>query len=241
MRFLILGAGGLGGYFGAMLQSGGADVTFLVRPRRAAQLAGRGLIVRTLAGTIEQRVETVLAEEIDGRYDCVFLACKAYDLDSAIAAIAPALGDGSAVFPVLNGINHIATLSERLGAAQVLGGMTVVSGTLTPEGDVIRNPGTPDTTVFGELSGVNSARCQAIHDALAAGGVPSKISDQILTEMWDKFAGFAANALVASLTRARTGEIAATSVGAAFVGAAFGECALVTTAEDIRRRARYEI
>jgi 2-dehydropantoate 2-reductase len=124
----------------------------------------------------------VRAGEVDGKYDCVFLACKAYDLDSAIAAIAPALGDGSVVFPVLNGVNHIATLCDRLGAAQVLGGMTVVAATLTPEGDVVRNPGTPDTAVFGELRGVNSARCQEIHYALAAGGVPSRISDQILAE-----------------------------------------------------------
>src|SRR6266853_6264367 len=66
MRFLILGPGGLGGYFGAILQRGGADVTFLVRPRRAAQLADRGLVVRTPTGAIEQRVKTVLAGEVDG-------------------------------------------------------------------------------------------------------------------------------------------------------------------------------
>jgi 2-dehydropantoate 2-reductase len=231
MRFLILGAGGLGGYFGAILQRGGADVTFLVRPRRAAQLADRGLVVRTPTGAIEQRVKTVLAGEVDGHYNCVFLACKAYDLDSAIQAIAPALGDGSAILPVLNGINHIALLSERCGAAHVLGGVTVVAATLTPEGDVIRQAGTPDTMVFGELTGQGEPRCEAIRDALVAGGIPARISDQIIAEMWTKFAGFASNALIAALTRGRTGEIAATSVGAGFVSAAFDECALVTTAE----------
>jgi 2-dehydropantoate 2-reductase len=231
MRFLILGAGGLGGYFGAILQRGGADVTFLVRPRRAAQLADRVLVVRTPTGAIEQRVKTVLAGEVDGHYDCVFLACKAYDLDSAIEAIAPALGDGSAILPVLNGINHIASLSERFGAAHVLGGMTTIAATMTPDGDVIRQAGTPDTMVFGELTGEGESRCEAIRDALVAGGIPGRISDQIIAEMWTKFAGFASNALIATLTRGRTGEIAATSAGADFVNAAFDECALVTTAE----------
>jgi 2-dehydropantoate 2-reductase len=231
MRFLILWAGGLGGYFGGMLQHGGADVTFLVRPGRAAQLAARGLVIRTAAGTIEQSVKTVLAGEVDDHYDCVFLACKAYDLDSAIEAITPAIGPDTAILPVLNGINHIAVLGERLGADHVLGGMTIVSGALTPEGDVVRNPGTPDNTAFGELNGVPSARCQAIHDAFMAGGVPTRISDQIVAEMWSKFAGFASNALIASLTRGRTGEIAATSDGATFVSSAFDECAKVTTAE----------
>ena len=172
MRFLILGAGGLGGYFGAILQRGGADVTFLVRPRRAAQLADRVLVVRTPTGAIEQRVKTVLAGEVDGHYDCVFLACKAYDLDSAIEAIAPALGDGSAILPVLNGINHIASLSERFGAAHVLGGLTTIAATMTPDGDVIRQAGTPDTMVFGELTGEGESRCEAIRDALVAGGIP---------------------------------------------------------------------
>jgi len=231
MRFLILGAGGLGGYFGAILQRGGADVTFLVRPRRAAQLADRGLVVRTPTGAIVQRVKTVLAGEVDGHYDCVFLACKAYDLDSAIEAITPALGDGSAILPVLNGINHIASLSERFGAAHVLGGMTTIAATMTPDGDVIRQAGTPDTMVFGELTGEGESRCEAIRDALVAGGIPGRISDQIIAEMWTKFAGFASNALIATLTRGRTGEIAATSAGADFVNAAFDECALVTTAE----------
>jgi 2-dehydropantoate 2-reductase len=231
MRFLILGAGGLGGYFGAILQRGGADVTFLVRPRRATQLADRGLVVRTPTGAIEQRVKTILAGEVDGHYDCVFLACKAYDLDSAIEAIAPALGDGSAILPVLNGINHIALLSERFGAAHVLGGMTIVAATVTPEGDIIRQAGTPDTMVFGELTGEGEPRCEAIRDALVAGGIPGRISDQIIAEMWTKFAGFASNAVIAALTRGRTGEIAATSAGAGFVSAAFDECALVTTVE----------
>ena len=84
MRFLIIGAGALGGYYGGMLLKGGADVTFLVRPRRAAQLAERGLVIKSADGEFVTGVRTVQAGEIGGPNDVVFLTCKAYDLDRAI-------------------------------------------------------------------------------------------------------------------------------------------------------------
>jgi hypothetical protein len=78
LRFLIVGAGALGGYYGGMLLRGGADVTFLVRPRRAAQLAERGLVIKEPDGEFTTPVKTVLSGAVGGRYDVVFLACKAY-------------------------------------------------------------------------------------------------------------------------------------------------------------------
>jgi 2-dehydropantoate 2-reductase len=161
MRFLVLGAGALGGYFGGKLLQGGAQVDFLVRPKRATQLAERGLVVKEPAGEFAAPVKTLAAGEIAGPYDVVFLACKAYHLDSAIEAIAPAVGARSAIFPVLNGINHIDRLVERFGAEHVLGGMTIVNAALTPDGDVVRPPTSLDGTKFGELSGERSPRCKA--------------------------------------------------------------------------------
>jgi 2-dehydropantoate 2-reductase len=105
-------------------------------------------------------------------------------------------------------------------------------------------------TSFGELTGEHSARCEAIHAAFSAGGVPSTISANIVTEMWEKFSAFAAAAAIAVLTRARAGEIAATPAGASFVDAALDESARVTIAEgyppsvaitDIYRRAYGDI
>src|SRR6266566_10134060 len=84
MRYLVLGAGALGGYFGGMLIKGGADVSFLVRPARAAQLKRDGLIVKTQdGGELRTQVRTVQQGRLDGTYDVVLLTCKAYDLDSA--------------------------------------------------------------------------------------------------------------------------------------------------------------
>ena len=139
MRFLGLGAGAIGGYFGGKLQKGGADVTFLVRPKRAAQFADRGLVLKAQDGEIRGPAKSVLAGQIDGPYDVIVLCCKAYDLDDAMAAIAPAMGRDSAILPLLNGVKHIASLSDRFGSERVLGGLTAVNAILEPSGDVIQS------------------------------------------------------------------------------------------------------
>jgi 2-dehydropantoate 2-reductase len=231
MRFLIIGAGALGGYYGGMLVKGGADVTFLVRPRREAQLAERGLVIKDPDGEFTMPVKTVRAGAVGGPYDVVFLACKAYDLDSAIMDFAPALAADGTVLPVLNGINHIAILSNRFGAERVLGGMVVFLVTVTPEGDIARMGFGTGQTSFGELNGERSARCEAIQAALAAGGIASTISGNIVADMWAKFYGMAAAAAISTLIGARAGEIAAAPAGAGFVTTVLDECARVTTAE----------
>ena len=162
MRFLVLGAGALGGYFGGMLLKGGADLSFLVRPKRAAQLAEQGLIVKSPGGDIKRPVKAMLSGEIDGYYDVVLLACKASDLDSATEAIAPALGEDSAVLPLLNGISHISMLVDRFGPHRVLGGATFVNALFSPDGPIIRRSLGPDQISFGELTGERSARCERI-------------------------------------------------------------------------------
>jgi len=176
-------------------------------------------------------VKTVSAEGIDGSYDVVLVTCKAYDLDGAIDDFAPALASDGAVLPVMNGINHIAALSDRLGAARVLGGVASFSVVLTPEGDILKPGVGKGQTSFGELTGERSLRCEEIGAALIAGGVQATISDNIVAEMWAKFTGIAAAAAISTLTRARAGEIAVAPAGAAFVGAALDETARVTTAQ----------
>jgi 2-dehydropantoate 2-reductase len=231
MRFLVLGAGSQGGYFGGMLLQGGADVSFLVRPNRAAELAERGLIISLSDRRIRQPVKTLLAGQIESGYDVVLLTCKTYDLASAMEAVAPAVGEHSAVFPILNGINHMTVLADRFGRDRVLGGLSNVAAARSPEGEVVRLPGTAGTTIFGELTGTHTARCDEIQRAFSAASLPSRISDSIIAEMWLKLFGFAAIATIATLTRARAGEIAAAPASPAFVMSVIAECAQVTTAE----------
>jgi 2-dehydropantoate 2-reductase len=214
-----------------MLLRGGADVTFLVRPHRAAQLAARGLTIKLPEGEFKTPIKTVTAGALGGPYDIVFLTCKAYDLDSAIADFVLALSPTGAALPVLNGINHIAVLSDRLGAERVLGGTTQFLVIQTPEGDIIPTIHGKAQTTFGELAGGGSARCDAILAALVAGGVPSSISENITAEMWMKFCGAAASFTIAAVIRARAGEVVAAPAGARFVAATFDECARIVAAE----------
>jgi 2-dehydropantoate 2-reductase len=227
----VLGAGAIGGYFGGKLQKGGADVTFLVRPKRAAQLADRGLVLKAQDGEIRGPAKTVLAGQIDGPYDVIVLCCKAYDLDDAMAAIAPAMGPRSAILPLLNGVKHIASLSDRFGSERVVGGLTAVNAVLEPNGDVVQTPVKIDMTAVGELTGQGSARCAEIQQAFAAGGVPATVRNDIIAFMWAKLFGFATIAAVATLTRARAGVVAASAAGASFVAATVEECRRIVAAE----------
>jgi len=231
MRYLILGAGALGGYFGGMLIKGGADVTFLVRPKRAAQLQRDGLIVKTQdGGEFRTQVKTVQQGQLDGPFDVILLSCKAYDLDAAMDAIAPAMTERSMIVPLLNVVRHIDILTERFGRERVLGGLTIINAALMPDGAIQQSQVRINITMIGELDGQLSGRCTAIKNALEAGGISVQVSDNILVMMWEKFFGFTCNATIASLTRSRAGVIARTVDGAPFVSAVIGECMKVVTA-----------
>jgi len=231
MRYLILGAGALGGFFGGMLIKGGADVTFLVRPARAAQLRRDGLIVKTQdGGELRTEVKAVQQGQLDGTYDVVLLTCKAYDLGGAMDAIAPAMSEQSVIVPVLNGVRHIDVLTERFGQSRVLGGLTTINAALMPDGTVQQSQLRINLNAIGELDGRTSDRCTAIKTALEAGGIPVQISDAIVAMMWAKFFGFVISATIASLTRSRAGAIAKSASGSPFVSAVIDECTRAVTA-----------
>jgi 2-dehydropantoate 2-reductase len=231
MRYLVLGAGALGGYFGGMLMKGGADVTFLVRPARAAQLRWDGLVVKTQDGNeFCTKVRTVLQGQLDGTYDIVLLCCKAYDLDAAMEAIAPAMGEQSVIVPLLNGVRHIDVLKKRFGPERVMGGLTVINAALMPDGSIQQSQVRVNITAIGELDGRSSFRCAAITAALEAGGIPVQVTDNIMVLMWEKFFGFTCSATIASLSRSRAGVIARSANGASFVAAVIDECRRVVTA-----------
>ena len=120
MKFLVLGAGAIGGYFGGRLVESGADVTFLVRPNRRAQLERDGLRIESALGNISRPVRTASADAVARDYDVVLLTCKAYDLQSSIEAIAPAMGPQTVIIPVLNGLAHFEVLDARFDASRVM-------------------------------------------------------------------------------------------------------------------------
>jgi 2-dehydropantoate 2-reductase len=232
MKILILGAGGIGGYYGGVLMKGGADVEFLVRPKRAAQLAATGLVVRIKEGDIVLPARTVQAGEIRTKYDAIVMAPKSYDLDEAMDAVAPGVGGDCAILPLMNGIKHIDTLSARFGARHVLGGTTLVSANLQPNGEIVKTPiavNAPST--FGELDGSSSDRCAALDKALTAGGAASAVSTTIVAGMWAKLMAVGSLASVATLCRSRAAAICAAPASKALVEAALADVIRVGAVE----------
>lgn len=223
MRILMVGAGAIGGYFGGRAIEAGADVTFLVRPRRAAQIGSDGLVIRSPRGDLARPVSTVQAGALGGPYDAVVLSCKAYDLDDAIAAFAPAAGPGTAVLPLLNGMRHLDVLDARFGHGAVLGGQCQIAATLEPDG-TIRHLGDLQALSLGERDGSTSPRVKALAAAFA--GCGGRASSTILQDMWEKWVFMASMACLTSSMRAAVGDVVAAG-GTWFAQGLFDEAAAI--------------
>jgi 2-dehydropantoate 2-reductase len=212
MKLLILGAGGIGGLFGGRLAQTGADVTFLVRDKRKAQLQRDGLRVESQYGNFSVPVQVKTQQEIGPDYDLVVLTCKAYDLPSAIESIRPAMSKSTAVLPFLNGLAHMETLNAEFGQASVMGGTARVQVTVTPEG-VIRQLNDWQTLTFGEQDGRASERATQLKALLDKTGVEVKLSTNIMRELWLKAVHLASVAGMTCLMRSNLGEIVRTPEG----------------------------
>ena len=206
-RILIVGAGAIGGYFGARMIQNGSDVTFLVRPRRAAQLAADGLAIRSPRGDVTiPAPQTVTADALAAPFDAVILSCKAFDLPGAMDALAPAMGPQTRLLPLLNGMAHLQALSARFGEAAILGGVAQISTTLETDGS-IRQFGDMQAILLGERGGPASAVTQALAVAIAPAG--GRMSADIVQEMWEKWVFITTLAGATCLMRTTIGDIAA--------------------------------
>ncbi|MDH5263782.1 MAG: 2-dehydropantoate 2-reductase [Betaproteobacteria bacterium] len=226
MKLLVLGAGGIGGYYGGRLAQAGVDTTFLVRPKRREQIARDGLVIASPLGDARIDAKTVVAEELGPGYDIVLFTCKAYDLDSALDAIAPAMAKGCAVLPMLNGLAHMDRLDARFGAAAVMGGTCQINVSLAPDGRVLHTEPL-NRLLFGERDRARSARAQAFADAAAKTSIDWTWSEDILQDMWEKVTFLAALAAMTCLFRGNVGEIMATPDGRAIAERCFrANCAI---------------
>jgi 2-dehydropantoate 2-reductase len=239
MRILVVGAGAIGGYYGGRLLEAGRDVALLVRRRRAAELAASGLEIKSVRGDVAlANPPTVLAGELHEPYDLILLSCKAYDLDDAIAAFAPAVGPTTAIVPLLNGMCHLDVLDQRFGADRVLGGQCLIASTLDAQGTVI-HLNDSDLLTFGERDAGRSDRVVAIAAAMAGAKFDSRASEDILQSMWEKWVFLATLAGGTCLMRASVGDIAQAPEGTAFVLALLAECAAVARANGHAPRAAF--
>ena len=232
MRILVVGAGAIGGYFGGRLLEAGRDVTFLVRPRRAAQLAKTGLVIKSVTGDARlPHPPTVLAEDLREPYDLILLSSKAYDLDGAITSFAAAVGPQSAILPLLNGMQHLDLLDARFGVDRVLGGQCVIAVTLDDNGTIVQLSREHQLT-FGVRGNARPDRIKAIAAELTGAKFESRTSADIVQDMWEKWVFLATLAGATCLMRAAIGDIIAAPGGTEFMRDLLDECYAVAAANS---------
>src|SRR3989442_14617994 len=178
MKIAIVGAGGVGGYFGGRLAEAGADVTFLARGAHLDALRTRGLRIISPKGDVHlPRVQAEGAAADIGSVDVVFFAVKLYDTESALGALPPLIGPGTAVVPLQNGVDSVATLLKAVGREHTAGGTCYVSAVISEPG-VIKHTAM-DHLIFGELDCGRSPRLLALEDACRPARFHSTLSGDI--------------------------------------------------------------
>jgi 2-dehydropantoate 2-reductase len=230
MKILVLGAGGVGGYFGAKLMRAGADVTFVLRDKRRRLIAEQGLRVESPQESFTVFPHCLGSEELAPDYDLIMLAPKAYDLDDALASIAGASGRG-ALLPFLNGLNHMPLLDRRFGRQRVMGGVAHIAAMLTETGAVKR---------LSDLHSITVGHRHADHEALAreffalcAGtDFDSRYAEDIEQVLWDKWTFLATLAGMTTLCQGTVGEIVATPWGADLARKLYAECCAIAACCD---------
>ena len=233
MRIAIVGAGGIGGGYGAALAVTGADVTFIARGAHLAAMKSKGLKVE--GGRGETHIVPVQATDDPatvGPVDVVLFCVKLWDVESAGAQIKPMVGKDTAVITLQNGIDAHERLIPILGRQAVMPGVANISATIAAPG-VIRQTGTVMRMVFGELDGTKSARGQTLAAQCAKAGIEGVLSEAILTDLWMKFILLASNAGMMSLARLPIGNLRDDTDIAPYFIAAYEEVVAVGRASGI--------
>jgi 2-dehydropantoate 2-reductase len=207
----MVGAGATGGYYGVRMALAGRDVTFLVRGKRKEQLQRDGIHITGPAGkAVLPSPQVITAEELKtaGTFDVVILSVKAYSLQSAMDDFAPAVGDSTVIVPILNGMRHLDTLSERFGKEKVMGGSVRIVCDMDAEGH-IHQMLPLDHLNFGEMDGAISTRAEALRDAFTVPGITVTLATNIIDTMWQKWWILSTMGAVCVLGGGTVGEVAA--------------------------------
>lgn len=206
MKILILGAGGVGGYFGARLLQAGADVTYLLRDKRHQKIQSEGLVIETPKETFILHPKSVTRDQLKPEYDLIILAPKAYDLEDALASVSAASSRG-VILPVLNGLKHMDVLDDKFGRARVMGGVAHIAATVTASGSVKQ---------LTELHALTVGHRDPAHESLARefstlcekAAFDHTYSENIEQSLWDKWVFLATLAGMTTLCRGHVGKIA---------------------------------
>ena len=238
MRILVVGAGSTGGYFGGRLAQAGRDVTFLVRPARAAALRDKGLQIVSPYGDATLKPKLVTADALKEPFDAVLLTVKAFSLEAALEDLAPAVGAQTMILPVLNGMRHVDRIIARFGAPALAGCVAKIASIVDAEGRIVQLTRLQDLA-YGEMDGARSARIERLDAAMQGAGFPARLSADIQADMWEKWDMLAAIGSICCLMRGNVGEVNTAPGGTAFAAGVIDEVVAVVTAEGHPPRPAY--
>jgi 2-dehydropantoate 2-reductase len=239
MRILVMGAGGVGGYFGAQFARAGFDVAFVARGAHLAAMRERGLAVESEVGPA--RLSPVAADEDPARLgpaDVVMFCTKLWDVEDGARRIAPALASDGLVIPFQNGVESHVLLARVLGADRVAGGVAQISATIKAPG-VIEQIGPYARLRVGAFATAQQARVQAFADAGTRAGFDIEVVADIERALWEKFVFLAAVSGLTCLARQPIGvvrgdaELRATLVAAIEEAVAVARARGITLADDV--------
>jgi 2-dehydropantoate 2-reductase len=207
MRIAVVGAGGVGGYFGGRLAATGeVDVTFIARGAHLDALRTRGLRIESPPGNLQPPpVAATEDPSTIGPVDVVFFAVKLYDTESAVRLLPVLVGTETVVIPFQNGVDSVEVLTRAVGRPHVAGGTAYVAAVITAPG-VIEHTAM-DTIVFGELDGSRSPRLERLLAACTPAGFHATLSDQIEIDIWSKFIRLSTFSGMTAVTRCPVGPI----------------------------------
>src|SRR5712691_1976589 len=206
MRIVVVGAGGVGGYFGGLLAASGADVSFVARGAHLEALRTHGLRIESPKGNVHlPRVNASDNPAAIGLADIVFFAVKLYDTEGALALLPPLVGADTVVIPLQNGVDSVATLTRAVGRAHTAGGTCYVSAVIAEPG-VIRHTAM-DHLIFGELDGRRSPRLEWLLEACRPAGFQATLSTDITVDIWTKFIRLSVFSGMTAVTRSPIGAI----------------------------------
>jgi 2-dehydropantoate 2-reductase len=232
MRLAVLGSGGIGGYYGALLAKGGHDVAFIARGAQLEALQQRGLTVRTPEGESTIHVTAVADSKRLAPVDLVLFCVKSCDTEPAAQALVPLMARDTAVVTFQNGVDNVEAIAAVVGSGAVLAGAVYIALQLAGPGVVLRTGG-EGKIVFGELSGCLTERVQRIARAFQESGVPHQVSTDIPRVLWEKFLFIAGVGGVTALARSGIGPLLASPEGRTLLTTSCEEIAAVARAERV--------
>ena len=206
MKVVVIGAGGVGGYFGGRLATAGHEVSMVARGPHLAALSEQGLRVRSVKGDFSFDVPVAEDASAFGPCDVVLFCVKAFDTESAAGGLAPVMGPDTAVVSLQNGVDNEDQLAAALGAEHVVGGAAFIFSTITEPG-VVTHTGGPARIVFGERDNRRSDRVERLLAACREAGIGADIAPDIGAVLWTKFAFICATAGMTASVRLALGDI----------------------------------